>query len=129
MLAADTYPRQPGIDALHYIFRITLSDDTDEITGEATIELRFLNDHVTEFALDLTSAFKGEGNDCDGGHFRRIASPVHASIDRLTITLSVRATVNEKRRLRSAIMACRAAVCASERINTGAYLLQHQLAG
>jgi hypothetical protein len=35
-LAADTYPRQPGIDALHYVFRVTLSDDTDEIIGEAT---------------------------------------------------------------------------------------------
>ena len=36
---ADTYPRQPGIDALNYVFRLTLSDDTDEIVGEATIDL------------------------------------------------------------------------------------------
>ncbi len=33
---ADTYPRQPGIDAINYTFRLTLRDDTDEIAGEAT---------------------------------------------------------------------------------------------
>src|SRR5579863_5274774 len=87
-LAADTYPRQPGIDALHYIFRIELRDDTDEISGEATIELRFLNDHVTEFALDLASASKGKGmtvSDVSSG-----GSPVpfrHES-DHLTISLN-----------------------------------------
>ena len=32
---ADQYPRQPGVDAQHYIFRLTLRDDTDEISGEA----------------------------------------------------------------------------------------------
>ena len=30
----DTYPRQPGIDALHYTFRLTLHDDTDMILSE-----------------------------------------------------------------------------------------------
>ncbi len=39
--AADTYPRQAGIDAIHYIFRLALSDSTDEILGEATADLRF----------------------------------------------------------------------------------------
>src|SRR5215813_4509349 len=58
---ADTYPRQPFIDAQHYIFRVTLSDDTDEITGEATIDLRFLQDGVTQAALDLTSLKDGKG--------------------------------------------------------------------
>ena len=54
-LCADTYPRQPGIDARHYIFRLSLSDDTDEIAGEATIEFEFVQDGVTEIALDLVS--------------------------------------------------------------------------
>jgi aminopeptidase N len=52
-LAGDTYPRQTGIHAQHYIFRLTLSDDTDEISGEATVEFRFLKDNVAEVALDL----------------------------------------------------------------------------
>ena len=60
-LAADTYPRQTGIDAQHYVFRLTMSDDSDEISGEATVELRFVRGGVTEFALDLTSAAGGKG--------------------------------------------------------------------
>src|SRR5262245_33075919 len=59
--AADTYPRQPGVDAVHYVFRLTLSDDTDEIAGEATAELRFARDGVSEAALDLASAANGKG--------------------------------------------------------------------
>ena len=46
-LHADTYPRQPGIDVQHYVFRITLSDDTDEIAGETTVTVRFVKDGVT----------------------------------------------------------------------------------
>jgi aminopeptidase N len=50
---ADTYPRQPGIDVLHYTFRLTLTDDSDALEGEATIELRVAADGVSEVALDL----------------------------------------------------------------------------
>jgi aminopeptidase N len=60
-LAADTYPRQTGVDAIHYVFRLTLSDDTDEIAGDATVELRFVRDGVSEVALDLASAVGGKG--------------------------------------------------------------------
>ena len=59
-LCADTYPRQPGVDAVHYVFRLTLADDTDEITGEATVDLRFENG-VTEFTLDLASSMTVTG--------------------------------------------------------------------
>jgi len=44
---ADTYPRQPGIDAQHYVFRVTLNDDNDEIVGETTVDLRLVKDGVT----------------------------------------------------------------------------------
>jgi aminopeptidase N len=57
----DTYPRQPGIDVQHYAFRLTLSDDTDEISGEATVQFRFVTAGVREFALDLTSVNAGKG--------------------------------------------------------------------
>src|ERR1051325_4905860 len=60
-VTADTYSRQPGVDALHYVFRLTLSDDTDEIVGEATVDLRFIKDGQTEFTLDLTSVADGKG--------------------------------------------------------------------
>ena len=29
--AADNYPRKPDVDALHYTFRLTLRDASDEI--------------------------------------------------------------------------------------------------
>jgi hypothetical protein len=36
-LVADTYPRQPGIDARHYAVRLTLlTDDSNEIQAEAS---------------------------------------------------------------------------------------------
>lgn len=60
-LAADTYPRQPGIDAIHYVFRLTLGDDSDEIRGETTARIRFLQDGVHEIALDLASPSGGRG--------------------------------------------------------------------
>jgi hypothetical protein len=52
----DTYPKNPDIDILHYTFRLTLSDATDEIVGETTVDLRFLRRGVSEFALDLVKA-------------------------------------------------------------------------
>ena len=51
--STDTYPKNPNIDALNYAFRLTLSDTTDEIVGEATIDIRFLADGITRVRLDL----------------------------------------------------------------------------
>lgn len=61
MAPADTYPRQPGVETLNYVFRLTLSDDTDEIAGEAAIDLRFIKDNLTDFTLDLAAASGGKG--------------------------------------------------------------------
>lgn len=58
---ADTYPRQPGIDVLHYVFRVQLSDAADEITGETTITIKFTRDAVAEMSLDLASVSGGRG--------------------------------------------------------------------
>ena len=38
-VAADTYPRQPGIDAQHYIFRLTLSDDRSRVKLLSSFDL------------------------------------------------------------------------------------------
>ena len=46
-------PTRPGIDIEGYRFELTLRDDTDEITGRATVTLRFTADGVTEVPLDL----------------------------------------------------------------------------
>ena len=41
LAAQQHYQRQPGVDVQHYIWAITLSDSTDEISGEATVMVKF----------------------------------------------------------------------------------------
>ena len=57
----DTYPRQSGIDVEHYVFRLALTDDSDKITGEATVTVRFRQEGVTGLTLDLASPAQGKG--------------------------------------------------------------------
>lgn len=53
---ADTYPRQPGIDARHYAFRLTLlTGDSNEIQGEAAVTLRVRTAGLREAVLDLAT--------------------------------------------------------------------------
>jgi aminopeptidase N len=52
-LAADTYPRQPGIKITGYTFDITLSDASDEFVVADTIDVQFVAAGVTSIELDL----------------------------------------------------------------------------
>lgn len=52
---ADTYPRQPGIDVTRYVFRLALSDTSDEIVAGTTVEFMVTSAKVGELALDLAS--------------------------------------------------------------------------
>lgn len=52
----DPYPKNPDIDALNYTFRILVSDTTDEIQCEETIDIRYLAAGVTTLRLDLINA-------------------------------------------------------------------------
>src|SRR5947209_7053468 len=94
---ADNYPRQPGIDAQHYIFRVALSDGSDEITGEATVDLRFVNEGITRFALDLTSVKDGKGMRVSEVTSAGAPVPFAHSGDRLTITLAAAPMAGERR--------------------------------
>ena len=59
-ISADTYPRQPAVDAQHYVFRLTLlTSDSNEIVGETTATLRLRAAGVREIALDLATADAG----------------------------------------------------------------------
>ncbi len=58
---SDTYPRQSAIDVEHYVFRLTLTDESDEIAGEATVTVRFRQAGATALTLDLASPLKGKG--------------------------------------------------------------------
>ena len=61
ILGADTYPRQTGVDAVHYVFRLGLSDTSNEISGETTVRVKFLLDKVGDVQLDLASVAAGKG--------------------------------------------------------------------
>src|SRR5262245_45533817 len=87
-LLADSYPRQPGIDAEHYVFRVLLSDDTDEINGETTVDLRFLQSGVTSAVLDLTSVNTGKGMTVTEVTSGGAAVPYTHTADHLTLTLT-----------------------------------------
>jgi len=61
VINADTYPRQTGIDAVHYVFRLGLSDTSNQITGEATVTVKFVLDKIGDVQLDLASVSAGKG--------------------------------------------------------------------
>lgn len=56
VLYADTYPKNPKIDVLHYAFSLRLSDSSDRIQGEAVVKVRFLGNDVSVLRLDLIKA-------------------------------------------------------------------------
>ncbi|MFN8057884.1 MAG: M1 family metallopeptidase, partial [Vicinamibacterales bacterium] len=58
---ADTYPRQPGVDAWHYVFRLSLSDTDPAIDGEATVDVRVTQAGVSQVVLDLATPENGKG--------------------------------------------------------------------
>jgi aminopeptidase N len=97
LLFADTYPRQPGVDAQHYIFRVTLNDGNDEIAGETTAVLRFLKDGLTEFWLDLASAGNGKGMTVSAVTSGGAPASYTHQADRLTITLATPTKAGEVR--------------------------------
>ena len=49
----DTYPKNPNIDVLNYVFELSLSDENDVIKGRTTVDVRFLKAGMTELRLDL----------------------------------------------------------------------------
>ncbi len=97
---ADTYPKNPAVDALNYAFALTLSDETDMIAGEATIDLRFLEAGVEQIRLDLIE----ERPDGAGMRVRAVTGAdgplefTHAD-DALFISLARPTEADERRRL------------------------------
>ena len=84
---ADNYPRQPGVDAQHYIFRVTLSDATDEISAESTAVLRFVQQGVAQVALDLASPKDGKGMQVTAVTMDGVPVRFTHAADRLVIAL------------------------------------------
>ena len=82
--AADTYPRQPGVDAVHYVFRLTVGDSSNRIAGETTITFR-LAEGVREVVLDLTSETDGKGMAVSAVTIGGRSVPFRHAADRLLI--------------------------------------------
>ena len=84
---ADTYPRQPGVDAFHYVFRLDISDTRPEIVGDATVDLLLVRDNVTEVALDLATESGGKGMAVSGVTLNGQPVPHVHKDNRLTIPI------------------------------------------
>lgn len=95
--AADNYPRQPGVDVLHYTFRITLRDDVDEIEGTTTVDMRFLEAGISHFTLDLASAAKGKGMSVSSVTMQGAPATFEHQDDRLRITVEPVSKTGERR--------------------------------
>src|SRR4051794_10524218 len=96
---ADGYPRQRGVDAVSYTFRVEVTDVSDEVMGESTATIRFTEPGVTRFWLDLASRSPGRRTGmsvdrvaCDGVPL----SFEHVS-DRLLIRLAAPPGVGDRR--------------------------------
>jgi aminopeptidase N len=99
---ADTYLRQPGIDVAHYVFRLTLSDETDAIEGEATVDIRVLEDGVSALTLDLAQPspeHPGRGMTVVGVSEEGVAREFEHGGDRLRIVLDPPGRKGDRRRL------------------------------
>jgi aminopeptidase N len=95
----DTYPRQPGVDALHYVFDLTLTDDADVVEGEAVLDLRFLRDGVTSVALDLVNVRDGKGMAVSSVRWGDVPVQFEHRNDRLSAFLPSASLAGERRRL------------------------------
>lgn len=58
----DTYPKNPNIDILNYRFAITLSDDTDAIQVQVTVDFLFKVREMRKLRLDLINVAPTSGN-------------------------------------------------------------------
>ncbi len=95
----DIYPKNPNIDALNYTFRIELSDTTDEILGQATVDIRFRANGITQVRLDLINERSG-GRGMAVSEVTSSDGPVaftHEN-DELFITLSTPTRVDQRSR-------------------------------
>lgn len=93
-IGADTYPRQPGVDAIHYAFRLVLTDESDSIAGEAAVSLRLV-EPLKEVALDLTSAANGKGMSVKAVTVGGRAVTFTHSADRLRVPLPATARAGQ----------------------------------
>jgi aminopeptidase N len=92
---ADTYPRQPGIDVIHSVFRLTVNDTSDQIVGETTVTFRVVQ-RVPELALDLTSAAGDKGMTVEAVKVEGQPAAFKHAADRLHIPIPATAVAGQE---------------------------------
>ncbi len=96
---ADTYPRQPAVDALHYSFHLTLTDEADVIEGETVLDLLLLQDGVASVTLDLVNAEDGRGMTVSSVRWGDVPAAFEHRDDRLSVPLTGPSRAGERRSL------------------------------
>ena len=90
VVSADDYPVNKNIDIKHYSFELSLSDNTDEIFGNAKIYLLFKKSGLKTFRLDLinkTLERKGKGMQIDSVTLGNVSIPYTHQNDEIIINL------------------------------------------
>jgi aminopeptidase N len=103
MAMVDTYPKNPGIDALNYAFTLELSDTTDAIAGELALDVRFVAAGMRAVRLDLvgtTAALSGTGMTVSAVTLDGVALPFTHRDDVLLVPLASAPTIAQRAQLR-----------------------------
>jgi len=90
VVSADDYPVNKNIDIKHYSFELSLSDNTDEIFGNAKVYLLFKKSGLKTFRLDLinkTLERKGKGMQIDSVTLGNVSIPYTHQNDEIIINL------------------------------------------
>jgi aminopeptidase N len=97
--ASDPYARNPSVDIIHYQFQLLLSDQSNEIVGDASVEVLFLAP-VTTFELDLVAQGEKTGMRVTSLTSNHQTVTFSHQGERIRLQLSVPTRANEKRTLR-----------------------------
>jgi aminopeptidase N len=101
---ADTYPKNRGIDVLHYRFALELHDQDDRVSGMADVDVRFAGEGAAMLRFDLINLDQATGR---GMMVSRVTvdgatAPFTHRDHALTITLPRRFAQDERLRLQIA---------------------------
>jgi len=95
---ADTYPINKNIDIKHYVFKLSLSDADNEITGTTLVTVNFKEAGMQNFRLDFvnkTSVRKDKGMVVDAVSVNNTAVDYTHGNDELIISLPASSTKNQ----------------------------------
>jgi aminopeptidase N len=95
---ADTYPINKNIDVKHYVFKLSLSDADNEITGTTLVTVNFKEAGMQNFRLDFvnkTSVRKDKGMVVDAVSVNNTAVDYTHGNDELIISLPAPSTKNQ----------------------------------